>query len=74
MSRSPGLERQFLAWVAARPRTYQDAMDAWRTTCPRLSVWEDVVDAGLVRLGSGADRQGAAPVELTPAGLRELGR
>ena len=35
-------------WVAARPCTYSDVMDAWRTSCPRLPVWEDAVDLGLV--------------------------
>jgi hypothetical protein len=46
---------QFLDWVAARPRTYAKAMGAWRTTCPRLSVWEDALIAGLVRVeGEGA--------------------
>ena len=31
------LTEQFLAWVADRPRTYAEAMEAWRSTCPRLS-------------------------------------
>ena len=44
---------QFLAWVADRPRSYADAMDAWRSTCPHLSVWEDAIIDGLVRLESG---------------------
>lgn len=36
-------------WIAAAPRSYRDVMDAWRTSCPRLTIWEDAVDAGLVR-------------------------
>ena len=28
---------QFLEWLSERPRTYGDVMDAWRTSCPRLS-------------------------------------
>ena len=28
-------------WVAKEPRTYAEVMDAWRTSCPRLTVWED---------------------------------
>ena len=48
---------QFLEWVSERPRTYGDAMDAWRTTCPRLSIWEDALAAGLVRLGHGTFRE-----------------
>ena len=36
-------------WVASEPRAYSDVMEAWRTSCPRLTVWEDAVDRGLVR-------------------------
>ncbi len=39
---------QFLAWIGERPRSYADVMDAWRTSCPRLSVWEDANIDGLV--------------------------
>lgn len=42
------LTTDFLAWLAAEPRDYVDVMDAWRTSCPRLTVWEDAIDAGLV--------------------------
>jgi hypothetical protein len=42
------LTLDFLAWLAAEPRDYADVMDAWRTSCPRLTVWEDAIDAGLV--------------------------
>ena len=38
-----------IEWVAKEPRAYADVMDAWRTSCPRLTVWEDAVDRGLVR-------------------------
>ncbi len=38
----------FLEWLADEPRAYRDAMDAWRTSCPRLTVWEDVIEAGYV--------------------------
>jgi DNA-binding PadR family transcriptional regulator len=38
-----------LEWVASRERTYRDVLDAWRTSCPRLPVWEDANDRGLVR-------------------------
>jgi hypothetical protein len=65
MSESPSLIMiQFLAWVADRPRTYAQAMEAWRSTCPRLSVWEDAIIEGLVRIENGADRA----VTLTPQG------
>jgi hypothetical protein len=35
-------------WVARQPRAYEDVMDAWRTSCPRLTIWEDAIDRGLV--------------------------
>ncbi len=64
---------QFLAWVADRPRSYADAMEAWRSSCPRLSVWEDAIIDGLVRLGDGAGGS-SRPVMLTPRGARLLER
>lgn len=36
-------------WVARKPRSYADVMDAWRTSCPRLTIWEDAQDQDLVR-------------------------
>lgn len=41
-------------WIAREPRTYAEVMDAWRTSCPRLTVWEDAVDRGLVKPERGA--------------------
>jgi hypothetical protein len=35
-------------WVAKAPRTHSEVMNAWRTSCPRLTVWEDAVDRGLL--------------------------
>jgi hypothetical protein len=35
-------------WVAKEPRTYAQVMDAWRTSCPRLTVWEEAVERGLL--------------------------
>ena len=35
-------------WVARAPRPYAEVLEAWRTSCPRLTVWEDAVDRGLV--------------------------
>jgi len=37
-----------LEWIGATPRPYAEVMNAWRTSCPRLTIWEDAVDAGLV--------------------------
>ena len=59
---------QFLAWVADRPRNYRDTMEAWHSTCPRLSVWEDAIIEGLVRLENDAGRA----VKLTQRGSEIL--
>jgi hypothetical protein len=34
---------EFLTWVSSRPRTYAETMGAWRSTCPRHTVWEDAL-------------------------------
>jgi hypothetical protein len=64
----PLIMLQFLAWVADRPRSYPEAMAAWRSTCPRLSVWEDAIIDGLVRLENGDSRA----VTLTARGRAML--
>jgi hypothetical protein len=38
-----------LEWVAKEARPYAELMEAWRTSCPRLPVWEEALDRGLVR-------------------------
>jgi D-3-phosphoglycerate dehydrogenase len=38
-----------LEWLAKRDRSYEDVMGAWRTSCPRLPIWEEANDRGLVR-------------------------
>jgi hypothetical protein len=56
----------FLAWLAAEPRDYTDVMDAWRTSCPRLTVWEDAIDANLI---TRVHTQGQPiRIDLTPRG------
>ncbi len=57
-------------WVAEAPRPYDAVMDAWRTSCPRLAVWEEAVDHGLVaRTQNGA---GTVMVAATERGLELL--
>jgi hypothetical protein len=62
-------------WVAEEPRSYSEVMEAWRTSCPRLPVWETATDRGYLR------RKRIEPVVnrviVTEAGfafLRENGR
>jgi hypothetical protein len=55
-----------MEWIERQPRTYTEVMDAWRTSCPRLPVWEDSLDHGLVVCER---RDGAGTVvTLTEAG------
>jgi hypothetical protein len=54
-----------LEWVERKDRSYQETMDAWRTSCPRLTVWEDANDRGLVETLSAS---GGSLVRATPAG------
>jgi hypothetical protein len=63
---------ELLAWLAARPRTYGETIDAWRSNCPRLSAWDDALAAGLVRVGRSPGRAAEAPVTLTPDGRAAL--
>ena len=38
-----------LEWIGDGSRPYAEVMDAWRTSCPRLPVWEDATERGFVR-------------------------
>ena len=60
-----------LEWLAKRDRSYEEVMDAWRTSCPRLPVWEDANDRGLV---TKQQVQGRFIVKITPSGLALLER
>jgi hypothetical protein len=66
------LTQQFLAWVDEAPRSYADA-EAWRRSCPHLSIWEDAIADGLVRFESGSSMKKSRLV-LTPLGRARLGR
>ncbi len=35
-------------WIAREPRLYSEVIETWRTSCPRLTIWEDAVDCGYV--------------------------
>jgi hypothetical protein len=69
-SATPALMQQFLAWVDEAPRSYADA-EAWRRSCPHLSIWEDAISDGLVRFEASASMAGARLV-LTPEGADRL--
>jgi DNA-binding PadR family transcriptional regulator len=58
-----------LEWLAKQDRTYEETMDAWRTSCPKLPVWEDANDRGLVTFDV---VEGRRVIRVTPSGLALL--
>jgi hypothetical protein len=59
-----------LEWISISPRPYFEVMDAWRSSCPRLTIWEDAIDRGFVI-------RREMTVDLTPLGrsfIEESGR
>jgi hypothetical protein len=38
----------FVEWIAREPRPYSEVIATWRSSCPRLTIWEDAVDGGYV--------------------------
>jgi hypothetical protein len=62
----------FVTWLAPGPRPYDEVMDAWRTSCPRLTVWEEALDRRLVARRRDAD--GRASVIVTDEGRAWLAR
>jgi len=59
-----------LSWIDCRTRSYAETIEAWKTSCPQLSVWDDAVIDGLVRVDR-RSRQGATVV-LTTRGREAL--
>ena len=60
-----------LEWLAKGDRDYVEVMDAWRTSCPKLPVWEDANDQGFVAVEADHERN---IVRITPGGLLFLGQ
>ena len=62
---------ELLEWVAKRERTYEEVIDAWRTSCPRLPIWEDANERGFLVV---EQTKGRRIVTVTAAGLGFLRR
>jgi len=58
-----------LEWLSIRDRSYEEVMSAWRTSCPKLPVWEDANDRRLV---VAADVDGRSLIRVTPEGIALL--
>jgi hypothetical protein len=61
-----------LEWVGPTPRPYDEVMEAWRTSCPRLPVWEEANARGYVSREHVPGRD--ALIAVTPAGVAQLRR
>jgi hypothetical protein len=62
------LTLELLTWVSVRPRTYAEAMEAWRTTCLRHSVWEDILAHDLIEVVNGGNTMNQSTVVLSALG------
>src|SRR5215213_7186695 len=56
-------------WIGREPRLYSEVIETWRTSCPRLTIWEDAVDRGYVARQPAA---GGARVVITESGAKFL--
>lgn len=65
MQAPEALVMDLLSFLAAGPRPYDEVMQAWRTSCPRMPVWEDALDLGFVE-------RRRRTVVLTEAGRKRL--
>ncbi len=64
---------QFLSWISDRRRTYTEAMNAWQSTCPRHTIWEDAMIDGYIEIKRHETVQDPE-VTLTANGLALLNR
>jgi hypothetical protein len=59
-----------LEWIGARPRLYAEVLEAWRTSCPRLPVWEEANDRGFIARHRAPE--GGALISVSAAGAEHL--
>jgi D-3-phosphoglycerate dehydrogenase len=64
------LVKDLLDWVGPRSRPYPEVMDAWRTSCPRLPIWEEALSRGFVECTLHPER--GRLVQLTERGLNNV--
>ena len=61
-----------LEWIGPGQRPYAETIDAWRTSCPRLPVWEDATELGFIERRR--EPVNVALVSVTPSGTEHLRR
>ena len=55
-----------LEWIGPRPRPYAEVIEVWRTSCPRLPVWEEANGRGFLDHSHEPGRE--AHVSVSPLG------
>jgi hypothetical protein len=58
-----------LEWIGPKPRAYAEVMEAWRTSCPRLPVWEEANARGFI---ARHHQEGSEAMVATTASGREF--
>ena len=61
--------RELLLWLEREPRTYTETVEVWRTSCPRLSIWEDALADALVEVVRNGSVPGVIVTNLGRAAL-----
>jgi D-3-phosphoglycerate dehydrogenase len=59
-----------LEWIGPGQRPYAETMEAWRTSCPRLPIWEDATDLGFIERHREPGR--SAVVSVSATGVEHL--
>jgi hypothetical protein len=59
-----------LEWIGPEARPYDEVMEAWRTSCPRLPVWERANELGFVQRGTEPGRHRV--ITVSAAGAEHL--
>jgi hypothetical protein len=61
-----------LDWIGPNARPYAEVIEAWRTSCPRLPVWEEATERGFIERDHSQDR--GAVVSVSALGREFLGK
>jgi hypothetical protein len=65
---------ELLEWISPGGRGYSETLEAWKTHCPRLTVWEDALAAGLVEVRrNGGDESQIAVTSAGRSALHDAG-
>ena len=69
MSTVDSLILDLLEWIGPNARPYAEVIDAWRTSCPRLPVWEEATERGFI---ASHYEPGRETISVTALGAQHL--